>query len=163
MCFRKVFLILETGWIFNCTMWIEKTKNKPKIFPFHLLKQISSLWRTSIYKCLKHCEYLSAFILSMQSLFPLPPKQLQWAFVQLSIKRPSTVQINLSYSGPETASFLLVILQSRWKGRSKSCLGNIKRQSEWKRVDYRENKYTFYWPQDRRKDFPLLRLALLHS
>lgn len=82
----------------------------------------------------------------MQSGFPLPPKQLQWAFVQSSIKRPSTVLINLSYSGPETASFLLVILQSGWKGRNKSCLGNIKRQSEWKKV---QKMSMLYWSKER--------------
>lgn len=156
MCFRKMFLILETGWVLNCTTWIEKTKNKPKISSFRLLKQFILLWHTSVYK---HCKYLSAFILSIQSVFPLSPKQLQWAFVQLSIKRPSTVHINLSYSGPETASFHLVILQSGWKGRSKSCLGNIKRQSQWKRV---QKINILYCPQDRKRDFPLGRLAPLH-
>lgn len=140
-------------------MWIEKTKNKPQIFPFHLLKQISLLWHTSTYKCLKHRKYLSAFSLSMQSGFPLPPKQLKWAFVQLSIKRPNTVHVNLSYSSPETASFLLVMLQSGWKKRSKSCLGNIKRQFEWKRV---QKTSILHWPQDRKRDFPLGRPALLH-
>lgn len=95
----------------------------------------------------------------MQSVFPLPPKQLQWACMQLSIKRPSTDHINLSYSCPESAFFLLIILQSGWKGRSKSCLGNIKRQSEWKKV---QKTSILYWPQDMKRDFPLGRLAPLH-
>lgn len=137
-------------------MWVEKTKTKPQIFPFHLLKQISLLWHTFTYKCLNHCKHLSAFILSMQSAFPLLPKQLPWAFVQLSV---NTVHISLSYSGLETASFLLVILQSGWKGRSSNCLGNIKKQFEWKRV---QNTSILYWPQDRKRDFPLDRPALLH-
>lgn len=99
-------------------------------------------------------------MLSIQSVYSLPPKQLQWAFVQLSITRPSTVHLKLSYAGPEAAPFLPVRLQSRWKGRSKSCLGNATRTSECKMV---EKTSIPFLTTKQKKVFPLGRLALLHS